>query len=71
MQPDTNTSASPYGYGPMVVECKRRGIGRTMAYELHNRGLIETFMLGSKRMVKIASLETLPERLQQPAANDT
>lgn len=58
-----STERVSYGYGPLVVECKRRGIGRTMAYELQKRGLIETFALGSKRMVKIASLESLPDRL--------
>ena len=41
-----------------------------MAYELQKRGLIETFRIGSKRMVMIASLEALPERLRQPAANE-
>lgn len=65
MRTSTNEGAAapPYGYGPMVLECQRRGIGRTMAYELQKRGLIETFLIGSKRMVRIASLESLPDRL--------
>ena len=62
---------APYGFGPLEVECRRRGIGRTMAYELQKQGLLETFTIGRKRMVKIASLESLPERLQQAAANDS
>lgn len=59
--------APPTDYGPLEVECRRRGIGRTFAYELKNQGLIETFMLGGKRMVKIPSLASLPDRLP---AND-
>lgn len=74
MKAETNPPAAefvrPYRYGPMVRECNRRGIGRTMAFKLQKLGLIETFLIGSKRMVMIASLEALPERLRQPAANE-
>lgn len=69
MQATANPHPTPYRYGPLVLECRRRGIGRTMAYDLQKRGLIETFRLGTKRMVMIDSLDTLPERLHQPAAN--
>lgn len=62
--------APPTDYGPLVLECARRGIGRTLAYELMNRNLIETFTIGNKRMVKIPSLTSLPDRLQQPPVND-
>lgn len=65
MRTESESAKPTYGYGPLVIECKRRGIGRTLAYELARRGLIETFRLGSKRMVKIASLETLPDRLEE------
>jgi hypothetical protein len=54
-------------YGPMVNECKVRGIGRTKAFELAANGLIETFTVGRKRFVMIESLDTLPERLKQAA----
>lgn len=68
----TNSNAAeapvPYGFGPLVTECARRGIGRTVAFELARRGLIDTFVIGKKRMVKIASLESLPDRLQQQPA---
>lgn len=70
MRTSANKEPAQYGYGPMVLECQRRGIGRTMAYELHKKGLIETFLIGAKRMVTIASLESLPDRLKQDAAND-
>lgn len=62
-------SPASYGYGPLVTECKRRGISRTVAFDLARRGLVDTFMLGSRRMVKIASLESLPDRLPQPHPN--
>lgn len=52
-------------FGPMVETCRKYGIGRTLAYELADEGLIETFKIRSKRMVVIASLQSLPERLAQ------
>lgn len=52
-------------FGPMVETCREYGIGRTLAYELANEGLIETFKIRSKRMVVLASLQSLPERLAQ------
>lgn len=61
-----NNSSIPYGFGPLAVECKRRGIGRTLAYDLMNQGLIETFLIGRKRMVTIASLDSLPDKLKSP-----
>lgn len=56
-----------YGFGPMVEECKRRGIGRTTAFDLAAKGLIQTFTIGRRRFVRIASLEALPDLL---ASND-
>lgn len=52
-----------YGYGPLVKECGKRGIGRTVAFQLAAKGLIETFTIGSKRFVRLRSLESLPDRL--------
>ena len=52
------------GFGPLVSVCARYGIGRTLGFELARKGIIETFHVGGKRMVVIASLESLPERLR-------
>lgn len=50
-------------YRPFIPECTKRGIGKTKAYELANEGLLETFLIGTKRYVYLDSLGTLPERL--------
>ncbi|MBS0456758.1 MAG: hypothetical protein JSS44_05450 [Proteobacteria bacterium] len=50
-------------YGPFVSECKARGIGRTVAFDLKRKGLIEVFYIGSKPLVLLDSLDSLPERL--------
>ena len=62
MRNDKSAQAT-YGYGGLVDECARRGIGRTTAFELASKGLLDTFQIGRKRMVYIASLESLPTRL--------
>lgn len=51
-------------YGELVSECARWGIRRTKAFELARRKLIQTFMIGRKRYVLIASLATLPTRIE-------
>lgn len=38
------------------------GIGRSKTYELINEGLLETFAIGTRRLVKIASVRALVER---------
>lgn len=53
----------PYGYGRLVAECARRGIGRNLAFKLAREKKLETFQLGKSRFVKIDSLESLPDRL--------
>ena len=65
MQQEASSQAISYGYGPLVSECKRRGIGRTVAFQLAANGLIETFTIGSKRFVRLRSLESLPDRLME------
>ncbi|MEO5829822.1 MAG: hypothetical protein ABIQ36_04565 [Rhodanobacter sp.] len=55
-------------FGPLVEECKRRGIGRTVAFELAKNGTVETFHLGRRVFVLLDSLDTLPERMRQQAA---
>ena len=52
-------------FGRLVPECKIRGIGRTVAFELAAKGLLETFTIGTSRYVKLDSFRTLPERLNK------
>ncbi len=51
-------------YSALIPECARWGIGRTKAFELVRRGLLETFTIGRKRYVLLESLASLPERLR-------
>lgn len=51
-------------FRPLVSECAKYGISRSVAYELMNDDLIDTFKIGGKRYVKTESLRTLPERLR-------
>lgn len=64
-------STTGRAYGPLVEVCKEHGIGKTVAFDLSAKGLLETFKLGNKRYVMLDSVRTLPERLaqQQKAAN--
>lgn len=55
--------APNYGYGPLVEECARRGISKTVAFDLVKQGHLDTFTIGRKRYVRIPSLESLPDRL--------
>ncbi|HEX5960744.1 MAG TPA: hypothetical protein VFY97_05810 [Rhodanobacteraceae bacterium] len=50
-------------FGPLVEECRARGIGRTVAFQLARDGLIEVFHIGRRIFVMLDSLDTLPERL--------
>jgi hypothetical protein len=54
-----------------IPECARHDIGKTTAYALANEGMLETFLIGSKRYVYLDSIATLPERLarRDTAAN--
>lgn len=53
----------PRTFGPLVAECKARGIGRSVAFELAKNGLIDTFHIGRRRFVRLDSLDSLPDRL--------
>ena len=53
---------------PFVEACSANRISRTVAYELANAGLLETFTIGRRRYVKVESLRSLPERLAQAKA---
>jgi hypothetical protein len=46
-------------FGTLVCECKRRGIARTTAFKLAREGRIQTFCIGRRRYVVLASLEAL------------
>lgn len=62
---DTQKSSRPYGR--MVPECRKRGIGRSKAYELEATGLIETFSIGRGKYVFLDTLDTLPQRANDKA----
>lgn len=50
-------------FGPLVEECAKHGISRTVAYELVASGHLETFKIGAKRYVLVDSLRALPGKL--------
>jgi hypothetical protein len=50
-------------FRPFIPECERRGISKSVAYELKSAGLLETFSIGRSRYVLLQSLDTLPQRL--------
>lgn len=51
-------------YGPLVEVCRAHGIGKTTAFELAKKGLLETFRLGVKRYVTLESIHELPKKIQ-------
>lgn len=56
----TSTNAA---FGPLVEECARCGISRTVAFELAATGQLQTFKIGARRYVMAESLRTLPSRM--------
>jgi len=52
-------------FGPLVSCCAAHGISRSVAFELARKGLLETFLLNSRRYVLLESLRNLPETLRQ------
>lgn len=50
-------------YRPFIPEVRKRGIGKTKAYELVAEGLLDTFLIGTKRYVFLDSLDALPRKL--------
>ena len=52
-------------FKPLVQVAREHGIGRTKAFELAANGHLETFMLANKRMVYLASFESLPNRINE------
>lgn len=51
-------------FRPFIPEVTKCGIGKTTAYELVEKGLIETFLIGRRRYIYLDSLAALPERLK-------
>lgn len=58
----SDTPLTPH-FLPFVEACYDHGISRTVAYELADAGLLDTFTIGRRRYVKVESLRNLPERL--------
>jgi hypothetical protein len=54
-------------FGPLVEECAKHGISRSVAYELVASGLLASFKIGARRYVLTDSLRELPEKLARPA----
>jgi len=50
-------------FAPLVETCRAHGISRTIAFELAASGKLDTFCIGRRRFVRIASLHSLPDRL--------
>lgn len=61
----TNESKPAPLFRPFVETCREHGISRTVAYELANAGVLDTFCIGRARYVMVESLRSLPERLAQ------
>jgi len=59
----TTQGSDRRAFGPLVEECRARGIGRTVAFELARNGTIETFHLGRRVFVMLDSLDALPQTL--------
>lgn len=62
-----NTKIEP-AYGPLVETCLAHGISRTVAFELSDKKLLDTFKIGVRRYVYLESVRSLPQRLQENAA---
>jgi hypothetical protein len=48
-----------------VDECRARGIGRTVAFDLARSGTLETFHIGRRVFVLLDSLDSLPQRMAE------
>jgi len=57
------TTRSEPAFGPLVEECAKHGISRSVAYELVASGHLDTFKIGAKRYVLVYSLRALPGKL--------
>lgn len=60
----TSPDHPPY-FAPLVTACAAHGISRSVSFELARKGVLETFLLNSRRYVLLSSLRSLPERLAE------
>jgi len=60
-----DTKQERRAFGPLVDECRARGIGRTVAFDLARQGKLETFHIGRRVFVVLDSLDSLPQRLTE------
>ncbi len=61
-------SSNARPYGRFAEETSRRGIRRTLSYQLRDAGLLDVFHIGRAAFVFIDSIDALPDRLKDPAA---
>ncbi len=61
--PQAAESAADIPFLPFAEAIRQVGISRTVGYELLNKGMFETFKIGGRRYIMLASLRSLPERL--------
>lgn len=64
----TDKSTKPRAYGRFAEETAKRGIRRTLSYQLREAGLLDIFHIGRAAFVFLDSLDALPERMKDPAA---
>lgn len=50
-------------FAPFPAACIDRGIGKTVAYDLLNDGLLDTFKVGRRRYVYLDSLLTIADKV--------
>ncbi len=51
-------------FAPFPAACIDRNICKTVAYDLLNQGLLDTFKIGRRRYVYLDSLLTIAERVE-------
>jgi hypothetical protein len=51
-------------FAPFPAACVDRGICKTVAYDLLNGGLLDTFKIGRRRYVYLDSLLTIAEKVE-------
>ena len=49
-------------FGPFIPNMRARGFGKTTSYKLLKLGLVETAMIGGRRFVRLASIDSLFDR---------
>lgn len=51
-------------FAPFPAACIDRGIRKTVAYELLNGGLLDTFKIGRRRYIYLDSLLTISDKVE-------